>query len=160
MNAFTPPRLILCLVCFFLIQHLLKKFLGLVHKFKLPVFLVDTASLTLLSQDAVLYRDSRLNEPHCSFFCTHRDFTTFALYGNLWKYDVRKSIQSCWKSLLSSSQDLYHHEVTKYIMTGTWNIDLISHAFYYLIIILVTRQTRQQYYCSPTIKSATVVFWK
>lgn len=104
---------------FFLIQHLLKKFLGLVHKFKLPVFLVDTASLTLLSQDAVLYRDSRLNEPHCSFFCTHRDFTTFALYGNLWKYDVRKSIQSCWKSLLSSSQDLYLHEVTKYIMTGT-----------------------------------------
>ncbi|XP_051751582.1 fukutin isoform X1 [Ctenopharyngodon idella] len=68
--------------------HLLKKFLGLVHKFKLPVFLVDTASLKLLSQDAVLYRDSQLKEPHCSFLCTHRDFTTFALYGNLWKYDA------------------------------------------------------------------------
>ncbi|KTG43875.1 hypothetical protein cypCar_00012184 [Cyprinus carpio] len=68
--------------------HLLKKFLGLVHKFKLPVFLVDTASLNLLSQDAVLYRDSQLKEPHCSFLCTHRDFTTFALFGNLWKYDA------------------------------------------------------------------------
>ncbi|ROJ92231.1 Fukutin [Anabarilius grahami] len=68
--------------------HLLKKFLGLVHKFKMPVFLVDTASLKLLSQDAVLYRDSQLTEPHCSFLCTHRDFTTFALYGNLWKYDA------------------------------------------------------------------------
>lgn len=68
--------------------HLLKKFLGLVHKFKLPVFLVDTESLNLLSQDAVLYRDSQLKEPHCSFLCTHRDFTTFALLGNLWKYDA------------------------------------------------------------------------
>ncbi|XP_052413713.1 fukutin isoform X1 [Carassius gibelio] len=68
--------------------HLLKRFLGLVHKFKLPVFLVDTASLNLLSQDAVLYRDSQLKEPHCSFLCTHRDFTTFALFGNLWKYDA------------------------------------------------------------------------
>lgn len=84
---------------FLLIQHLLKKFLGLVHKFKLPVFLVDTASLKLLSQDAVLYRDSQLKEPHCSFLCTHRDFTTFALYGNLWKYDVRKSAGSCMKSV-------------------------------------------------------------
>ncbi|XP_021331643.1 ribitol-5-phosphate transferase FKTN isoform X1 [Danio rerio] len=68
--------------------HLLKRFLGLVHKFKLPVFLVDTVSLALLSQDAVLYRDSQLKDPHCSFLCTHRDFTSFALLGNLWKYDA------------------------------------------------------------------------
>ncbi|XP_051981499.1 fukutin isoform X2 [Xyrauchen texanus] len=68
--------------------HLVKKFLGLVHKFNLPVFLVDTASLNLLSQDAILYRDSQLKEPHCSFLCTHRDFTTFALLGNLWKYNA------------------------------------------------------------------------
>lgn len=76
---------------------MLKKFLGLVHKFKLPVFLVDTASLKLLSPDAVLYRDSQLKEPRCSFLCTHRDFTTFALLGNLWKYDVSTSIEFLWK---------------------------------------------------------------
>lgn len=67
--------------------YLVKKFLGLVHKFKMPVFLVDTASLNLLSQDAVLYKDSQQKEAHCSFLCTHRDFTTFALLENLWKYD-------------------------------------------------------------------------
>lgn len=67
--------------------HLVKMFLGLARKFKLPVFLVDTASLSLLSQDAVLLRDSQIKELHCSFLCTHRDFITFALLGNLWKYD-------------------------------------------------------------------------
>ncbi|XP_028829466.1 ribitol-5-phosphate transferase FKTN [Denticeps clupeoides] len=69
--------------------HLVKKFLGLVHKFNLPVFLVDTASLNLLSQDVFLLKESKLNQPHCSFLCTHREFTTFALLGNLWKYDAR-----------------------------------------------------------------------
>ncbi|TSL28305.1 Fukutin [Bagarius yarrelli] len=68
--------------------HLVKKFLNLAHKFSLPVFLVDTASLSLLSQDAVLLKDSRIKEPHCTFLCTHRDFLTFGLLGNLWKYDV------------------------------------------------------------------------
>ncbi|XP_062845167.1 fukutin [Trichomycterus rosablanca] len=68
--------------------HLVKKFLGLVHKFNMPVFLVDTASLSLLSQDAVLLKDSKIKEPHCTFLCTHRDFITFGLLGNLWKYDI------------------------------------------------------------------------
>ncbi|XP_030640407.1 ribitol-5-phosphate transferase FKTN [Chanos chanos] len=65
-----------------------KKFLALVRRFNLPVFLVDTASLALLSEDAVLLKDSQLKSPHCSFLCTHREFTTFALLGNLWKYDA------------------------------------------------------------------------
>lgn len=69
-------------------RHLIKKFLGLVHKYSLPVFLVDTVSLDLLSQDALLLKESKLKEPHCIFLCTHREFTTFALLGNLWKYDV------------------------------------------------------------------------
>lgn len=68
--------------------HLVKKFLNLAHKFSLPVFLADTASLSLLSQDAVLLKDSRIKEPHCTFLCTHRDFVTFGLLGNLWKYDA------------------------------------------------------------------------
>lgn len=63
----------------------------LAHKFSLPVFLVDTVSLSLLSQDAVLLKDSQMKEPHCTFLCTHRDFVTFGLLGNLWKYDVRIS---------------------------------------------------------------------
>lgn len=72
-------------------QHLVKRFLALAHKFSLPVFLMDTASLSLLSQDAILLKDSKMKEPHCTFLCTHRDFVTFGLLGNLWKYDVRIS---------------------------------------------------------------------
>ncbi|KAF7688509.1 fukutin [Silurus meridionalis] len=68
--------------------HLVKKFLALAHKFSLPVFLVDTVSLSRLSQDAVLLKDSKLKEPHCTFLCTNRDFVTFGLLGNLWKYDA------------------------------------------------------------------------
>ncbi|XP_057213883.1 fukutin isoform X1 [Triplophysa rosa] len=74
--------------------HLLKKFLGLVRKFQLPVFLADTASLNLLSQDDLLYKASQQKEPRCSFLCTHRDFTTFALLGNLWKYDKDALLQA------------------------------------------------------------------
>lgn len=73
-------------------QHLVKKFLALAHKFSLPVFLVDTASLSLLSRDAVLLKDSQMKEPHCTFLCTHKNFVTFGLLGNLWKYDVGEQI--------------------------------------------------------------------
>ncbi|XP_042565301.1 fukutin [Clupea harengus] len=69
-------------------RHLIKRFLGLVHKYSLPVFLVDAVSLDLLSQDTLLLKESKLKEPHCLFLCTHREFTTFALLGNLWKYDA------------------------------------------------------------------------
>ncbi|KAJ8007483.1 hypothetical protein DPEC_G00117970 [Dallia pectoralis] len=65
-----------------------QKFMGLVHKYNLPVFVVDTASLTLLSQDSTQQRNSLVKEPHCTFLCTNRDFLTFALLGNLWKYDA------------------------------------------------------------------------
>lgn len=59
----------------------------------MPVFLVDTASLGLLSQDSMLLKDSLVKEPHCTFLCTNRDFLTFALFNNLWKYDVRKAVE-------------------------------------------------------------------
>ncbi|XP_037547748.1 fukutin [Nematolebias whitei] len=65
----------------------LKKFLALAQHFKLPLFLADVAALTLLSHDAVRQRDRMTREPHCSFFCTGRPITSFALQANLWKYD-------------------------------------------------------------------------
>ncbi|XP_026874607.2 fukutin isoform X1 [Electrophorus electricus] len=68
--------------------HLVKKFLGLARKFSLPVFLVDTVTLSLLTQEAELLKDSQLKEPHCTFLCTHRHFITFGLLGNVWKYDA------------------------------------------------------------------------
>nr|XP_046231601.1 fukutin [Scatophagus argus] len=64
-----------------------KKFLALAQRFRLPVFLTDTAALTLLSQDALRHRDRLVHEPHCSFLCTGRPVMSFALHANLWKYD-------------------------------------------------------------------------
>ncbi|XP_075993450.1 ribitol-5-phosphate transferase FKTN [Genypterus blacodes] len=64
-----------------------KRFLALSQRFKLPLFLADTAALTLLSQDALLQRDQMVREPHCSFLCTGRPMTSFALNANHWKYD-------------------------------------------------------------------------
>lgn len=64
-----------------------KKFLSLAQRFKLPLFLGDTAALTFLSQDALRQRDRMVREPHCTFLCSGRPVTSFALYANLWKYD-------------------------------------------------------------------------
>ncbi|XP_031696486.1 fukutin-like isoform X1 [Anarrhichthys ocellatus] len=64
-----------------------KKFLGLARHFGLPLFLADTAALTLLSHDALRQRDRLVREPHCSFLCTGRPITSFALHANLWKYE-------------------------------------------------------------------------
>jgi len=69
-------------------QQTLKKFLALAQRFRLPLFLADTAALSLLSQDAMRQRDRLLREPHCSFLCTNRPVTSFALHANLWKYNV------------------------------------------------------------------------
>ncbi|KAL4005252.1 hypothetical protein ACER0C_004965 [Sarotherodon galilaeus] len=67
--------------------QVVKKFLALVQHFKLPLFLTDTAVLALLSQDALRQRDRLVREPHCSFLCTGRAVTSFALQANQWKYD-------------------------------------------------------------------------
>ena len=66
----------------------MKKFLALAQRFGLPLFLADTAALTLLSHDALRQRDRLVREPHCSFLCTGRPITSFALHANLWKYEV------------------------------------------------------------------------
>lgn len=65
----------------------LKKFLALARRFRLPLFLADTAALALLSQDALRQRDRLVHEPHCSFLCTSRPITSFALHANQWKFD-------------------------------------------------------------------------
>lgn len=65
----------------------LKKFLALAQRFRLPLFLADTAALTLLSQDALRQRDRLVREPHCTFLCTGRPITSFALHANLWKFE-------------------------------------------------------------------------
>ena len=71
---------------------MVKKFLALVNKYNMPVFLADVAGLALLSQDSMLLKDSLVREPHCTFLCTGREFTTFALFSNLWKYDVSQRV--------------------------------------------------------------------
>ncbi|XP_034047644.1 fukutin [Thalassophryne amazonica] len=65
-----------------------KKFMALAQHFKLPLFLADTAALTLLSQDALLQHDRLVHQPHCSFLCTGRPITSFALQANQWKYET------------------------------------------------------------------------
>lgn len=70
------------------LQQAVKKFLALSQRFWLPLFLADTAALTLLSQDALRRHDRMVREPHCSFLCTGRPVMSFALNANLWKYDV------------------------------------------------------------------------
>ncbi|CAJ1069819.1 fukutin isoform X1 [Xyrichtys novacula] len=65
----------------------LRKFLALAQRFRLPLFLADTVSLTLLSEDALRQRDRLVREPHCTFLCTGRPITSFTLHANLWKYD-------------------------------------------------------------------------
>lgn len=70
------------------LQQTVKKFLALTHRFRLPLFLADTAALTLLSQDALRQHDRKVREAHCSFLCTGRPVMSFALNANLWKHDV------------------------------------------------------------------------
>ncbi|XP_030581596.1 ribitol-5-phosphate transferase FKTN isoform X1 [Archocentrus centrarchus] len=67
--------------------QVLKKFLALAQRFKLPLFLADTAALSLLSQDALRQRAQPEREPHCSFLCTGRPITSFALQASQWKHD-------------------------------------------------------------------------
>uniref|UniRef100_A0AAQ5X4X3 Ribitol-5-phosphate transferase FKTN N-terminal domain-containing protein n=1 Tax=Amphiprion ocellaris TaxID=80972 RepID=A0AAQ5X4X3_AMPOC len=73
--------------CWLSLQQAVKKFLALAQHFRLPLFLADTAALSLLSQVALRQRERLLREPHCSFLCTGRPITSFALHANLWKYD-------------------------------------------------------------------------
>lgn len=70
------------------LQQTVKTFLVLAQRFRLPVFLADTAVLKLLSHDAVRQRDWLVHEPHCTFLCTGRPVVSFALFASAWKSDV------------------------------------------------------------------------
>ncbi|KAJ8338921.1 hypothetical protein SKAU_G00357070 [Synaphobranchus kaupii] len=67
-------------------SQVVKTFLGLVTKYNLPVFLIDTTTLSHLLQESPQPRDPQ--DSLCRSFCTHRDVTTFALLAKLWKYDA------------------------------------------------------------------------
>ncbi|XP_061887905.1 fukutin [Entelurus aequoreus] len=62
-----------------------KTFLALSRHFHVPLFLADVAVLSHLTQDA-LRRGER--EERCSFLCTGRPVTSFAVLANSWKYDA------------------------------------------------------------------------
>ncbi|XP_029922022.1 ribitol-5-phosphate transferase FKTN isoform X2 [Myripristis murdjan] len=66
----------------------IKKFLGVARRFRLPLFLADSAALALLSHDALRRQDSELHEPHCSFLCTGRPITSFGLLANRWTFNA------------------------------------------------------------------------
>ncbi|KPP69681.1 fukutin-like [Scleropages formosus] len=61
-------------------------FLGLMSRYNVPVFLIDTAALGNLSQ--VPPKEYRSGQRHCSFLCTRREFTTFAVFAKFWKHDT------------------------------------------------------------------------
>ncbi|KAF6718769.1 Fukutin [Oryzias melastigma] len=65
--------------------QVLRKFLALAQRFRLPLFLADTWALALLSQDALRQHDRRVQEPHCSFLCTGRTVLSFAVHASSWR---------------------------------------------------------------------------
>nr|XP_006626699.1 PREDICTED: fukutin [Lepisosteus oculatus]XP_015216765.1 PREDICTED: fukutin [Lepisosteus oculatus] len=69
--------------------HVTKKFMELVAKHNLPVYLIDPVVLGLLSQDAHPLKDSLSKGKDCRYICTQREFITFALLAKFWKNDAR-----------------------------------------------------------------------
>ncbi|MBN3295496.1 FKTN protein, partial [Amia calva] len=69
--------------------HVVKKFLELVAKHNLPVYLIDPVTLGLLPQDSQQLKDGDPKGTSCKYLCTQREFTTFALLSKLWKYDAQ-----------------------------------------------------------------------
>lgn len=70
------------------VQQTVRTFLLLAQRFGLPLFLADTAALTLLSHEAVRQRDRLVLESHCTFLCTGRPVVSFALFASAWKLEV------------------------------------------------------------------------
>ncbi|CAN9504650.1 unnamed protein product [Ophioblennius macclurei] len=67
-----------------------KKFLVLAQHHGVPLFLVDTAALSLLTQDALAKREGlpMHDGSPCNFLCTGQPVMAFALHANRWKYDA------------------------------------------------------------------------
>ncbi|KAL4658997.1 fukutin [Arapaima gigas] len=68
--------------------QVVKKFLGLVSRYNLPVFLIDTSTLANLSQHPANSKEHHSGQSVCRFLCTYREFTTFAVFAKFWKYDT------------------------------------------------------------------------
>lgn len=67
--------------------RVVKTFLNLVSKHSVPVFLVDSQILGLLSKDLQQLRSSPDSlPPGCQYFCKQRDVTTFGLLDNIWEH--------------------------------------------------------------------------
>ncbi|XP_039615646.1 fukutin isoform X1 [Polypterus senegalus] len=67
--------------------NVVKKFLDLVARHHLPVYLIDPVILKLLTSDSLLLKESDQKGQSCKLLCTERKFITFALLAKLWKYD-------------------------------------------------------------------------
>lgn len=67
--------------------RVVKTFLNLVSKHNVPVFLVDSQILGLLSKDLEQLRSSPDSlPPGCQYFCKQRDITTFGLLDKIWEH--------------------------------------------------------------------------
>ncbi|OCT97795.1 hypothetical protein XELAEV_18010025mg [Xenopus laevis] len=65
--------------------RVVKKFLNLVTNHKVPVFVVDSALLQVISKDVERLKSTPGIHPQCHCFCEHRDVTTFGLQDALWE---------------------------------------------------------------------------
>ncbi|KAM4808914.1 ribitol-5-phosphate transferase FKTN [Rhinophrynus dorsalis] len=64
-----------------------KNFLSLVSSHNVPVYLVDSLILGLISKDLGPLKSSPDSIPsECKYFCKHRDVTTFAIMDKLWEH--------------------------------------------------------------------------
>ncbi|XP_066460417.1 ribitol-5-phosphate transferase FKTN [Eleutherodactylus coqui] len=67
--------------------RVLKTFLNLVSNHNVPVFLVDSQVLGLLSKNVEQLRSSPESmPPGCQYFCKQRDITTFGLLDRIWEH--------------------------------------------------------------------------
>ncbi|KAM3938277.1 ribitol-5-phosphate transferase FKTN [Leptodactylus fuscus] len=66
--------------------RVVKTFLNLVSNHNVPVFLIDSQILGLVSKDLELLKSSPDNlPPRCQYFCKQRDITTFGLLDRIWE---------------------------------------------------------------------------
>uniref|UniRef100_A0A8D2LLE9 Ribitol-5-phosphate transferase n=1 Tax=Varanus komodoensis TaxID=61221 RepID=A0A8D2LLE9_VARKO len=69
--------------------HVIRKFLGLVSSHNIAVHLIDPFLLRLIDRDLERLRTSSDgSHSECKYFCTPRDYTTFAILDKTWKLEV------------------------------------------------------------------------
>lgn len=69
--------------------RVVRKFLALASSHNVPVYLIDPPVLGLISKDLEQIRSSPDSISHgCKYFCSPREFTTFALLEKQWKHEL------------------------------------------------------------------------